>query len=266
MAVAGANERAGAGGVGQEPLQGEEQVVVVEEIVLGLERAVGLAKAGDGLGVGQQVEGFAGDDVADFQLLVAGLGEQAQDGRFAGKRPVALAQAEPVLALAQDVLAVGGVEAGESRGKTGGLAVAAQRGKGEGVEGAAGHARDALGSKGQKQPGPGEHLLGGLAGEGQKQDGGRLHALEHQMGQTVDDGAGLAAAGAGDDQDRPFGGADGLKLGGVQFAGEIHGNSLGSGRPREAATTAPASEVRCGREPSESHHSASCGLWQPNRP
>ena len=67
--------------------------------------------------------------------------------------------------------------------------------------------------------GPGEHLLGGLAGEGEEQDVFRVHPLFfHQVGQAVDQGAGLAAARAGDDQDRALGGGDGLVLGRVQFA------------------------------------------------
>jgi hypothetical protein len=47
-----------------------------------------------------------------------------------------------------------------------------------------------------------EHLAGGLVGEGQQQDVRRIDAVLDQARNAVGEGAGFAAAGAGDDEDR----------------------------------------------------------------
>ena len=46
------------------------------------------------------------------------------------------------------------------------------------------------------------HLAGGAAGEGHQQDAARIGAVDHQMGDAMGEGVGLARAGAGDDQQR----------------------------------------------------------------
>ncbi len=50
-----------------------------------------------------------------------------------------------------------------------------------------------------------------------QQNGPGVHPVLHQIGQAVDQGAGLAAAGPGDDQDRPLQGGHRLVLSRVEL-------------------------------------------------
>ena len=60
------------------------------------------------------------------------------------------------------------------------------------------------------------HFVGRLVGEGQRQDLAGRNAVPQQVGDAVRDDAGLAAAGPGQDQQRPVDVLDGLALGGGQ--------------------------------------------------
>ena len=61
-----------------------------------------------------------------------------------------------------------------------------------------------------------EHFAAGFAGEGQQQDVFCTDALFGQPGQPVYEGAGFAAACAGNDEDGAVLGGDGLELGRVE--------------------------------------------------
>ena len=69
------------------------------------------------------------------------------------------------------------------------------------------------------------HLAGGLVGEGDGQDVARPHALLEQVGDAAGDDARLAAAGAGEDQQRALEVRDRLALG----VGQV-GEQVGLGR------------------------------------
>ncbi len=192
----------------QHPLQLEEQVVVVQQAVGPLDLLVALGDGGHVLGVGQQVHGLPGHQLGQVQLLVAGLGDVLLDGGLLGEGLVALAQAQLLLGHAGQVLGVGLVHDGRAGAQAQGR-VLAQLGEGEGVESAAHGVAQAGVEQGL---GPGQHFGRGLAGKGQEQDALGVHALLHQVGQPEDDGAGLAAARAGDDQQGAFLVAHGLEL------------------------------------------------------
>ena len=69
-----------------------------------------------------------------------------------------------------------------------------------------------------------DHLGGGLVGEGHGQDGFRHHAqMLDQMGDAVGDDARLAAARAGQDEHRAFGGFDSFTLLRVELGEERQG-------------------------------------------
>jgi hypothetical protein len=73
------------------------------------------------------------------------------------------------------------------------------------------------------------HLQRRAAGEGEEQDPLRLHAFEHEVRDAVREGAGLAGAGAGDDEQRARGRLRGRALLRVQFReclGRAHGAGL----------------------------------------
>ena len=83
------------------------------------------------------------------------------------------------------------------------------------------------------------HLAGGLVRERDREDLVRLHALRRQqVRDAVGEDARLAGAGAGDDEERPFGREDGLALGGIQVC-EV---ALGRG-DRHAPMLATEAEV-----------------------
>ena len=99
-----------------------------------------------------------------------------------------------------------------------------------------------------------QHFLRGLAGEGQQQDGFGRHALFHQVGQAVDNGTGLAAACAGDDQQWAVHSGNGLVLGRIQFVFVIYAHayyleSVPFGIPKWSRTSLPTSLTRSGRVP-----------------
>ena len=56
------------------------------------------------------------------------------------------------------------------------------------------------------------HFFGGFVGEGYGQDGFGGSAVGDEIGHAESDGAGLAGAGAGEDQDGAFGGFGGTTL------------------------------------------------------
>ena len=195
--------------------------------------AIGVVGGGDAayaFGVHQQVERLAPDHLVDVQFLVAGLADEPHDVLGAREGAVALADAQIVLAVAHRIHDVRPVHDGKVARLVARGAELAQHRIGEGVKGAALHPGDPVhpavdgggGAVLQQPPGPVQHFARGLAGEGQQQDGGGGHALLHQIGQPVDDGARLAAPRTGNDQHRAFQGGGGLILGGVQFVSIIY--------------------------------------------
>ena len=183
----------------QERLQLEQQIVVVHDARFPPEGVIAAAQLRQAVGVGQQMEGLALEDLSKGHLLVAGLAQQAHDGLRLGEGPVALAQAQFILAAfdgSRDVRAVHdrkGPVAEPLRPEP------PQDAVGEGVERAALHPGQRMVTE---QARPVQHLLRGLTGEGQQEHGFRGHALFGQPGQPVGDGARLAAARAGHHQHR----------------------------------------------------------------
>ena len=106
----------------------------------------------------------------------------------------------------QQVFGVGAVVDGELRRQPDGLAVAVQQPGGDGVEGSAPDARVVPGvaQPAEQVLGPAEHLGGRPAGERQQQDAAGIDALGDQPGHAMHQRGGLAGAGPGHDQQRPF--------------------------------------------------------------
>ena len=214
------------GSVSQGPLQFEQQIVIVEQGFFPLVGGIGPAHVFHGPGVGQKVRGLAAHDRFQGQFLVPAFAQQGVDGLVFGKTSVALARLELFPAMlqgGQDVVAVHDRDA---------LAVAfgreqAQHGIGIGVEGAALHGGQIRvrsrfrAAFAHELAGAVQHLLGRFAGKRKEQDGGGRHPGFHQPGQTVDDGAGFAAARPGNDEQRAVQGGGGLKLGWVQVIAVI---------------------------------------------
>ena len=119
-------------------------------------------------------------------------------------------------AILTQLAAVGLVVDGEVAVEVEAVGVLAQQAGAEAVEGAdpdaaAGHeGLDAL-----------AHLAGGLVGEGDGEDVAGPDALLEQVGDAAGDDARLAAAGAGQDEQRPFDVRDGLALGVGQVGEQV---------------------------------------------
>ena len=163
--------------------------------------------------MGQQVKGLAPQHFVQRQLLVAGLAQQPDYALGFGKRPVALAQLELILAVFDRIVDVGRIH--DCKGpvaKPIGLP-APQSPKAEGVECAALHARQPLI---EQQPRAVQHFLRGLAGKGEQKHGVWFNTVLCQPCQTVNNGAGFTAACASYHQHRAVAAGGCLVLGFVE--------------------------------------------------
>ena len=193
----------------QERLVGGEHAgdleVLARRLLLGLSRS----PAAELLGVADVV---LGPDVLLLQPA-DGLEDFLDVARRLTERPVVVErQAEQVLAEEDGLVDVG--QQPEVRRIAGVEGVVAQDPLAERVEGAdLGEGRGV----GHEDVDPGLHLAGRLLGEGHGQDLGGAGGLDgDQPGDAVGDDLGLARAGPGDDQQRPFPVQDGPALGGVE--------------------------------------------------
>ena len=90
------------------------------------------------------------------------------------------------------------------------------------------------------------HFAGGLVGEGDGQDGvGRDAFLADQPGDAAGDDAGLARAGAGQDEQRALGGLDGGALFGIQIGEQRLQGGVQAGRVLSLVYRLPAGYNRC---------------------
>jgi hypothetical protein len=195
-----------------------QQVVVVHQLPLALELPVAARQAQDAPQVLHEVGVLGGDGLLDGHVPVHRLADDVQQGTLLGEQAaLGIGQLQLGADQAHHVLGVGSVQDGERRLQADGGAEAAQQAAGGGVEGAPLHP---VAAGVQQQPGALAHLLGGAAGEGEQQDRVRRHALGHQVGGAVDEGAGLAGAGAGHHQHRAVHGAGRLRLGRVELGQE----------------------------------------------
>ena len=196
--------------VAQQVFQFKEQVVVVQQAFFLPVGRVGITQTGQPVSMWQQVKGFAPQHFVQRQLLVTGLAQQPNYALGFGKRPVALAQLELILAVFDRIVDVGRIH--NSKGpvaKPRGLP-APQRPKAEGVECAALHARQPLI---EQQPRTVQHFLRGLAGKGEQKHGIWFNAVLCQPCQTVNNGAGFTAACASYHQHRAVAAGGCLVLG-----------------------------------------------------
>ena len=199
------------------------------------ERLVGLPDAFQRVGVGQEVLRLALEHVSEGDFLVPRLAEEADDGLRLGEGAVALADLEPFLALLDGGGAVRRVHDGHGAFRPCGPVLAQHRER-EAVERAAVDAAEAVA---EQVRGPEQHFAAGLARKGEQEHGLGRHALFRQPRQTVDDGAGLAAPRARNDQHRTVRGRHRLKLRRVQCRNVYHGNSVGRTPPAARRVAAP---------------------------
>ena len=210
LVVAGGDVR-----LGVEEVQGAAEEVVEVQGGVALE---GVLVAGEGAGDDfLDVVAAVGLEGVDAEAFVLGAGdgaEQAPGGVGLGVDGEVLEDAlddgDLVVVVVDD----------EAAGDADGFAVAAQDADAEGVEGAE---EEALGVVGEERFDAVTHLAGGFVGEGDGEDapGGDALLLD-EVGDAVGEDAGLAGAGAGEDEEGAGGGGDGGGLGGVE-GGEVEG-------------------------------------------
>ena len=231
--------------VAQQGFQLKEQVVIVQQGFFPPVSRIGGVKLHKGLGVLHQMPGILPQDFFQRQLLVAGLAEQAHNALGFGEGAVAAPQLEIFLALLDCGIDVRAVHQGEGAVAQPAWPPATQRAVGKGMEGAPLYARKPLP---QQQTGPVQHLLRGLACKGEQEDAFGRNPVFGQPGQTVHNGACLAAARARHHQHRAIAAGGGLQLGLVECLGIIyHGDYIaqgGAARQPGAWVTVFSSECR----------------------
>ena len=109
----------------------------------------------------------------------------------------------------EHVLLILAVHDGEAGAEAGGLGVAAEHAIADGMEGAAPEAGEIVRDQGGDAL---EHFARGLVGEGEEKDVGGADAILDEICDAIGQGAGLAAASAGDHQRGPGRGGDGAML------------------------------------------------------
>ena len=114
-----------------------------------------------------------------------------------GKPLIFFVQAQLRTNQCNQVLGVTPIENREARLKTDRPTIAPEQHIGHGVERTA---TDTFAAYADQFTGPFEHLLRGFSRKGQKQNIGRIDPRVDQIGHAVDQGSGLAAACAGNDQ------------------------------------------------------------------
>ncbi len=159
-----------------------------------------------------------------------GVARHREDGvQRAGLR-VGLVLEEGLVAsidgVAEDALGFLGIENGERAREADGLAVHAERAMADAVKCAAPEAT-------RLEPGElvdaMEHFLRGLVGEREEENFTGADALGEEVGDAVGERAGLAGAGAGEDEERAGLGGDGVELFVVEGRAEIDGRNAVEG-------------------------------------
>jgi hypothetical protein len=190
-------DRAGSGRRGQRPPV-QEQVVVVDDVVGPLAFDVAGEDALDPVEVVPAPRERPLDDVGELLLGVDHPRVDRRQRVLPGEAAAPLAETEVVADEAQQVGVVGLVEDGEPGTQADGGAVLTEQAVGHRVEGAPPNPAGALGLG--QLAGPGDHLPRGAPREGEQEDAFRPDAAPHEAGDPAGEGAGLAAPGAGDDQ------------------------------------------------------------------
>ena len=205
-------ERADVGVLGHEAAPQDEEVIKVHEAGAALALGEALLDGGELGRQGNEGRMILGDDVGKGPSRVHGGGEEVAQGVGLGEARglhvhagLADAGAEEVL----DVLAVGHGEVGAIADAVG---METQDAKADGVEGAAPELGEVAA---EEVPDAAHHLLGGLVGEGEKEDAMGWEAVFDEPRDAVGEGAGLAGAGACEDEGGAGRGGDGLVLLGV---------------------------------------------------
>ena len=217
---------AGLGALGEDAQAVDEQVVEVHRVQLALALHV-LAHAGEQLlGGGGEVAGAGLEVFGGVEVAVDGAGKEGEDELALGE---VLGPVTEVLDdAAHEGALVVGVEDGEVAGEAEQAGVAAQHAVGDVVERAA---PEAGGEAARGLVGAREHLAGGAVGEGEQEDAVRRDAALDEVDDAVDERAGLARPGGGEDEQGAVGGGGGLELLGVQEGAQVgHGRGAIAGR------------------------------------
>ena len=206
--------------VGQETEAVHEQVVEVHRAELALARLVFRGDLGDLLRVDAgRLRLPAPSDVDDGAPLVRGLGDHLRDELLLHE--VLRVRDGRLDQLAEELLLVVLVEDLEAGRIAEARAVAAQEARADRVERPRPDGRDGVADEGL---GPLAHLARGAVREGQQEDAVRRDAALDQVGDAVDERAGLAGAGRREHEQRPVAGRRRRALFGIEEFREVcHG-------------------------------------------
>ena len=219
MAKAGAQSLRGLVVAPQEGFQLEQQIVIVQQTPFPAIGCIRFSQAGQGFGMRQKLAGLTLENDVHPLFLVARLAQQTDHGLRSGKGSIPLADAERLPAFLDGGGNIRAVHQGKGAAFEPFRPPAAQHAEGKGMKRAALHADQPLIAHVRRAL---QHFMRRLAGKGQQQHGRGRHALIRQPGQTMHDGARLAAAGARHDQHGPVAAGRRFILGVIQSFSEIH--------------------------------------------
>lgn len=224
-------EMAIAGGLGQECVPEEKQIVVVEKMIAFFASGVGFE---EGFKIDQILSlGGVGlcEDFVEGKLTVDDAAVDVGAEGLAGEVVLCVAEAEVRAEIADEIFGVGTIEDREVGGKTDRAAGLTEESYGDGVEGSApDRAGDVAVADAREQcVDAAKHFGCGAASEGEEEDTVRVDAAFDEPGDAASEGRRFAGACTGDDKEWFVAMGDGLALGVVEVGeesfvgGVVHG-------------------------------------------
>src|SRR5713101_8514415 len=152
--------------------------------------------------------------LSDAAHSICRQADDLDDGLLAREAALFLVQAQASADQVNNVFGVTTIEDSEGIGKAQECGIASQHSVSERVERPSGNL---VAAPAQERAGPLQHLLRSSARESEKQERNRVNPFFDHARDTVDQGAGFAAASAGQDQQGPLMGNRGFILSRVQL-------------------------------------------------
>ncbi len=210
----------------EEPV--EQQIVEIHEIGIAFALEIAFEDGGDDLRLVVELRRPFEQHVLELAPGVDDIAVDIDEEPRPGQPPIGNLRRDVGERVAHEIAGVLTVENAEPRGVADLLGVAPQDPVAGGVECPAVHPR---GVAFEEAPDPVQHLARGLVGEGEEQDLTRWYPVFDEAAGAVDQGPGLAGAGAGEHEHGSAGVHDRRVLLFIEIVGVVHPTTVGEVRP-----------------------------------